>query len=136
MRIQIDKVQAAAAASSSVPAFEPGWYPAEVLGWEGGAARNGTAKVVVSVMLTHPGGMKRVAKAHACHEHPNDFARGKAMHLLDTLGEATGATDEQGCILLDEVAGKEVEAEVDRVVARMRDGDAMVNYVIGFRPAS
>ena len=58
------------------------------------------------------------------------------MHLLDTLGEATGATDEQGCILLDEVAGKEVEAEVDRVVARMRDGDAMVNYVIGFRPAS
>lgn len=129
--ISYDTDQAASAAK--VPAFEPGWYPAKILGYEPGIARGGAKKVVIKVVLKNADGLKRNAKAHACYEHPEDWTRSCAMLILSSLAAATGAGSD-GQVDLDAAVGKIVEARATRKVESINGVDTPINYVAEFRP--
>ena len=130
MKVHYDPDLAARAAG--VPAFEPGWYRAKVIGWEPGQARNGSKKVVIQVILKNAAGDKRQVKAHACYEHHDEWVRSAASLILGSLAKATGQS-EDGSIDLDLAKGKVLEARATRKMESINGTDTAINYVAEFR---
>lgn len=122
-----------AARAAGVPAFEPGWYLAKVVGWEPGQARNGSKKVVVLVLLKNADGDKRQVKAHACYEHHDEWVRSAASLILDSLATATGQPG-NGTIDFDLTKGKVVEARATKKMETINGVETAINYVAEFRP--